>query len=368
MTDKKNIIVPAGTRIIIELNSVSRNPLSFAPRPSSLGKGIIKTRRPNDYLPRRKKRTNGFIQFYDLGQFVSEESWQDLDFKVMPDMNLEFNNPSFGRDLELSDYQSLDDLITETPLADFETHFRKIEKTPGVDFQFGVFGSDFSYSFGDIVDTKWTTAGLELSDAELADSQLSFDCGYPIFQSFILTGDSKNKITSVYDAGSDAVAFTPGETDKYFLVPALLATYGAAETTDLTTGFDVNYYLNYFYRLFPRAGFAAGQFGSGSAVYTRFPVTNTLFYYNDAYTQSLIHRAFPGARAKKFTFTGFGVGDYSDYDAADFPPADVFPTPPAMPDTSEAIRLNANFIQQDAPEGSLLAIIKQGENWFYVWK
>ena len=281
--------------------------------------GIIRNRKEDDYLARRLNKK--LINFYDLGQILIDGAWQDIFFQIIKDWIL--GGIPFVEELTETDFTSRDALI----LGNGTERARRIEKPHGTAFEMRVSGIGFTELLN-ADNPKWTSSGLRLTGEQLAADYFtigftsSFDSTF--FTSFILTGPEKNKITASPSPSAESVAFTPQKTDTYYLVPALARSEGITDTNDESLGYPREILqLNYFYTVRPRTQFLAGN--------------------------TLDHRLLPNARLMKTTQNSFG-GAFSYAEAL----------PSLFTETGE-------FSENEPLSGSLLAIIKQGNQLFYVW-
>jgi hypothetical protein len=322
MPDKKYKI-SSGERITIEINrqiSAVNQPVLQSRKKAALGRGIIRSRRNNDYLSRRRR--GGFINFYDLGQKKISGVWQNVDFSIIPPWILA--NIPFVRALDSDDYALRDSAILDLPMGDG----RRIEQIHAEKFVIVASGLVEGVYFEEHLNSEnpnWTASGLKLTTAQLAATDFSISFSFSgFFQNFVLTGEAKNKITRLPDASADAVDFAPGANMIFYLPPAMAKTAGdyfAEPTEEYSTYLQQ---LNYFYQFRERVGFL-----------------------NDIETN---HKTLDGARLMLTTQLVFaGPFSHAAGSAADYAGA-------------------ADFSEVEMPEGFLLAIIKQNNQIFYVWK
>jgi hypothetical protein len=182
---------------------------------------------------------------------------------------------------------------------------------------------------------NWSAKGFKPTTVQLAADTISINFGFSsgnYFDQIILKGDGANKITATNSYDADAVEYTLQKKDKIYLVPVFCRSY-LIETFDDHLGFfNFIQQLNYFWMFFPRLPLL-----SGTA------------------PEDIDGKDLPNARVMRSTQTSFG-GTFTNTELA----ASDFES------TSTNSLFNSSF--EDTPEGFLVAIIKQGENTFYVWK
>lgn len=311
-------------------------------------KGIGEPFRQDEFLPRRLSKTG--IQFNDVGQIIVGGVWRNLPFSIAPPVE---NLPSepLVRDLEINDYAARDAELVDGESGRLINSGRRIEKAHGDYFNIKITGDGFTH-YTRATDPAWTSGGLKLTAEELAADNFTIqnvfvlngnefespDYGY--FPRIVLTGASKNKITDVYDAGAPSVPFAPAAADNYYLLPLLAAPDGRVNRTQ-------------FERV--RVGFS----------YTplpRFPDKPALkVTYNTVPEPDTDNARFVAAanvlvdlpNIKGFADTDDGAG-WTSYGAGGFPGETHF---------SRRI----NYVGAAILTGVLAAVIRQNNNWYYVW-
>jgi len=356
MVDKKFTISPGG-KVIIEIGRPTETRKPFTGHLSA--KGLIQSRREDDYLPRRLKVLGG-INFYDLGQILSAGVFVDLAFNVTPTITqvngfLESGAPT------LADYKNLTDLILTVGAANLAANYRKFDLDRGGYFN-PVIIADAETIFLATA-PAWTAEGLKLTETQLAADDFTIAQGNEIFSQIKLVGSGKNKITALYDYAAAAVAFTPGKSDIYFFVPLLMRLTSTGSYTE--SGTQTRISLIGDIRPMPRVPLL----DAASEHYKKtFNNSSSLNDPSDAkYLEvlriiRLIKEAATGQVSRKATYNGI-FWSYASQSQGVYPNEPPFGS---LTRPASAFLIGAGFSSFPVA-GSLAAIIKQGEDLFYVW-
>ncbi len=280
--------------------------------------------------------------------------------------------------------------------------FRRIEKTNANKFYLQVRSVALNTYFTlDAESARWTADG---SSAKFEDSELSEGINIranPFF-SFARIGQNAHpdtaKITTEADYDGDEVEFAVGKSDIYFLVPAFCNIsnfetgifYPTTDRADIFEpeilySFVETLYANYL--TFPRilmdsllADWFVANFNVNKTLATVTPATYNLFYQNSDYLKTVAETRF----FKQFSGrvdNGMGGTDPAviteEKLVAGFPLDAIYPEPPSLPDylykedgvsvQIEPSQYRAAWSATSNP-GALLAIIKQGSDWFFAWE
>lgn len=321
--------------------------------------GIIDPFSRDEFLPRRLKTSTGII-FYDLGQLAGD-AYIDNPYTITPDVvyNSFGSNLNVGAVPVLSDYRAREAVFIDN-LETLEDDYRKLQTNDADPLGIGILGAGVSVNSSN---PNWKNSGLVLSDEELSNA--NFGIGSPVYNySFRLRGDFVYPITSEPDFDAARVEFTPGKNDIYFLLPEIRFVYALNSQGSNPEHLQ---YLNYFYRALPRTPAVDPSnpfYGTVLAGSKQWFSGNSESAYNNARNSALVARALPNARL----FEAVGSADSYAWtpgnSPADFDNPAYSSLYPVYPSGNFA---HSNFIQLGAPEKILLAIIKQGENYFFVW-
>lgn len=215
---------------------------------------------------RRKIPTQGFINFYDLGQKWNEDSevWENNLYVhdpapvvvPSPDPTHSSDQSEDSSPLSISHFRTLEATILSTPTTAFETTFRKIEKTAGNAFpiQLTIDGIG-TYTFDS---EEWTDNGLKFEQSQIHNRSIGVivrktdisGVGSQSFTQDLGVDPSISKITNLPLYTAPEVTFAPKIGDTYFLMPALCLNYGYSVQGGFHTATEI--YLDYQHRILPR--------------------------------------------------------------------------------------------------------------------
>jgi hypothetical protein len=347
-------------------------------------KGVIPRRKEDDYLARRK---GGAVRFFDLGQtrtaggdFVTNDALLQYDVTASNGALLfDLNAAAVETFFENLRGGILDDFAGNAP-ADYFYQLTKgssLEKSVTVKFPKSS-DPDFEARLDEL--EEWKEKGLTLSAAQAREMVIKPNGA--IFNSTEIDF-AEMKITTAPTPAADEVEFQPSHKMDVFLMPATIENqvfttyingYQTGVTFDSETAFEEA--LNAQIQLLPREGEAFAEYLDLIAE------IGALSAYQIAYAYAAIIKLFPHARA-------FQAKTYIDaaadptvylYDFASISPTNVphpsffGPNGTLAPGTHEyGISLNATFFFFTFSAGGLehdrlKAIIKKGNNIYYVWK
>lgn len=339
-------------------------------------RGIIDPFSRDEFLPRRLSSAS-YIRFFDLGQLAGEV-FVDNPHTITPGVvydSLSSNFDVAGTGPTEADYRAREAIFVDN-LATIEEDYRELKPTSATPLNIGILGDDglggnTTLAYLIATEPRFTNQGLSLSPTVLANSR--FGVGSPVYNySFRVAGEFKNHITATYDPEASAAAFTPTNTDVYYLLPSLYFVF--ASNSD-GAGVEHAQYLNYFYRSVPRAPLVdpLNEFYPfsvpGSKQWFKVnanPALTTLAAYNSALTAAQIARGLPGARLYDVTGSGSSYAWTPGVNPVNYDNPAYSSLYPIYPDGSFA-QSSFNILARPDEFRILLAIIRQGENYFYVW-
>lgn len=342
--------------------------------------GLIKTRRADDYLARRKKTLTG-IKFFDFGQIPTGGGFTDMQIRFVPDYTI---IPGIGivfDPLEDSEWNSIRDEILA--VENFDAHSRLVEQ-PHVKYtplylQIGNPNTETPIDL--LTEPRFAGGSFNFTGAELENNAITLYTGFgnvgneflPIrLKDALGEYDVFNKFTSEPSFDADDVVYSVTNQDKIYLVPKFKSWDADLETQGVGT-FDPEfnrYILNRMYRTQPNSVFL-----NPASPYFDYANVTALFALPDNPLPALFVEQYhqivetmiadEDARAfRYFRPEGGGVLTASVIDAADFPNEEI--------EESNSFRVNNNvfagFQYVDSPSGFLLAVIVRGSQKFYVWK
>ena len=376
--DKKYTIRP-GQKVTIEISPKSK---VQSPKSENLiRRGAIKLKRDNPYLARRL--SGNYINFYDLGYFLSGESYSTFDnihqVLVAPssptDEGLEWDTSL----IEETFFPDLESEIFSTSTDNFLTSFFRIPKG-NLNFERCVNvawteGEDF---IGGELQTleQWKANGLKLSPSQVATLEI-----YPLTAMYntdvLELGAMTNlKATLTRDYEAESVSFTPSNKMDVFLMPSGVFNASLSQYADgLMTGVDFSDYrlkfevLNAQLQLLPR-DVSLGQY---------LALLDDLGSLNDYQTKwryAQLMKNFPDVRAKRRILEVDEVSNPTQYvystetfDAAGYPFAGVFDENAPGGDAETFMMQFFGFFSPylDTEYTRLKAVIRKNNTWYYIW-
>lgn len=320
--------------------------------PQNAGKGVIRSRRENDYLARRLKK-GGFINFYDLGEWLNDETGLFVDdaYAVIPtvaEINDTVHPTDYGAEILAAQNKPLD-----IPVDTWKTHFHKIGYEEAEKYRLSLDIGNAEPELIKIDNPNWTPQGLKtdfpdfnilsFKNAPLSENKVYYDPSGTIFINgifrYFFSGDSSFKITSSPDFDSDPVepVFTKGNIDIY--INRTIAQITGFKEADSGGGKE----LQHFYSALPKS-----VFGNDSLRHERNPIDEEVALINDMLIAQTTH---PDARQLSYTIGNIYSADGSigSWDGTE---------------SGYTYGLTYNEIRD---EGMLVMAINKGADWYFVW-
>ncbi|MBS1797469.1 MAG: hypothetical protein JSS81_26840 [Acidobacteria bacterium] len=320
----KKYTVKPGQRVTIEINRKSE--VRSSKYQAQSPKGLLAAARPEDY-PARRIRPGG-IMFYDLGLAKTGDVLSDIDSQIVKawtntgGSGLPYTPPLDDSDYEGRDALVLSNLAQAAPITPEFTEIIPAALT---------FGDETVYLTAGT--SSWSAKGFRATPAQLSRDSISIYFGFgdgKYFDQIVLKGDGANKITSENSYAADPVPYTLKKDDKIYLVPVFCLSFLQEEFDDHLGFFHFVQQLNSFWMFFPRM-----------------PILN------GTAPDDVDGKTLANARVMRSTQSSFG-GSFTNTEQ----PASAF----------ESASTNSLSISTLTPAGFLVAVIKQGEQTFYVWK
>lgn len=354
-------------------------------KPKSGGKrrrGPIAQPERKKYLPRRL-RSNG-ITFYDLGQKLVSDQWEDINYFDYPAIDVSIGHPSGLLAYGLSRWNDLEAKVFEVSVEDFKTTYRKLSFADAEKYYIDLYTGDSTawvynwdpakwYSAardgsrrkanGDVVaGGYWTEKGLTLP-FEIND--------FALRETALFAGiRGQKKITAVRNYGASSVAgFKLSNSAEMFLMPRPLWVYGN------DGGFDLQNRHGFYGMMFstlPREWMVNNSAISDSILQSQF--ANLQAFAPEA---STFWSPFTGGNLNAITEGGAIFSEYQNQAGMRY---FVFRAGYVSPSTFPAAGWhyvihygtsgsnNWGDVSVSKNAGALLAVIKQGGEWFYVWQ
>ena len=332
----------ANIKIIVErLGSGSTEPTGGKQSP----RGIIARQLGDEAPGRRRRKAEGFINFYDTGQIKIEGVWTDLEFNRDNGYTIEtvldsgysehYTIPPFA----LADWNYLISQLKEVPLEQWKDTYRKIEFADAENYGLVDYrpSSDDSYNPLTTRYPNWTMQGLKPNTSErtqIVSFGLSLSAGF---------GDAY-KITSGDTFGAAEVSFDEKRGCDVFLIPHVGNARGFTRPDPYLE------YLHTQYAIASREVFAGN--------YLKYNYTNP--HPDLTLLNSIID--FFKSRPEAFRYL-INVTDGTSSTGSTG----------AFPLTYDEIFLSMQSVYGAADgfetePGTLHAVIFQGDNFFYMWK
>ena len=365
-------------------------------------RGIIKRKRDDDYLPRRLRSVSG-LQFYDLGQSFIDDEFIDNLFEAAANWRLENNFPAFD-ELSIVDENAKAAQLLNVGTENLKNNYWQMVKIDADKYSINLY---FGNTFVDFLTTsdKWSDDGKSL---KIDDDLIGFGIeiyGSPFFYNINLTNNdtNKNKVTAVFDFNApDVPEFAVKKSDTFFLIPAFCVItqknsgehYPPTNRPDLVVdnynsySFEEELYCNYL--TFPRVALDDYIIDWINNVFQYFYLINVygytinlddyiIWYANAEYLKSIastkFYKRFQAFVENSPSQTGEAI--YEEKSVSSYPQSDLYPVPPDIPEGISAagnegdklpVQYSARWVASDPPAGTLLAIIYQNNQFFYVWK
>ena len=333
--------------------------------------------RPDDLIPRRRKDS---INFYDLGQIKIDGVFQTLDVDFIPEVTIDgerdFEYLILSGDIDAM-MEEIEDIVFSVPFSDWKSKFYKIvkgdisfEKTVRMNFDRG--GTPVSDTLNNL--PEWTSGGLSLSPTQLGDLIVSPDSVLyhrPLdFTSY--------KVTSENDPDAEGVEFTPSGQMDIFIWPSVVVNSSTVQ------------YRNGLHTFIDGSGTHSDEIMhsellNGYALVFERGLTEELVgidYDGTSYevfydlTQMLKQLSASRGRHILRDFAESPPYDYSSILSALSPSSIPFstiytntsgPTTPSTHVHNESFGVNLTNLISDRETPTLIAVIKKGPSWFYMW-
>ncbi|MCD9186706.1 MAG: hypothetical protein LUM44_09745 [Pyrinomonadaceae bacterium] len=351
-------------RVQIEIDTKNKRAVSVKKKQHVSASGIITPRRENEYLPRRLQKSG--IQFYDLGQILVGEVWQDLDFRIVPPVVISsdvFSN--FEIDLGEVFFQ-LREKLFEVPISEWKTKYRKLDYESAERYGLDViFDEDNSVIYPiartgtrkqmidgetDITETKWTPKGLEITTAPV-------NFGVWSAQAFWSFRHFNTKVTTTLNPLAPTVSFTTSKNCNIFMVPRLCFEIGLGGDTS-TIGFS---FLN----------------GHIAPVSRELFLNNPVLAANHPYSvlcefvnESVASPDIAALKANLLEFLSDRAGARHFRGTVGFDSPSSFPTEDIFKIQFSASVIGSGGANSDIvklSENALVAVIEQNGSFYYVW-
>lgn len=329
---------------------------------ASSGKGANKMRRSDEFLPRRVR--SQFVNFWDLGLIDDGGEIADLTFSRPKNWAPAGAFPDIFPPSK-ADYDALAAHVLTPGTAALESSYARVSvERAEHNIIFVSADSQFIAALGDgETAPAWAASGWKAPPEYLNATTLEILSGREMFHNFKLKGAGA-RVTTTNDYNGTVVAFTPTATDKFYLVPRLSIVQAQANANDpgendtLITDYRTSPRLPFTTPGSPIFGFpqsiAWSESENTDADYQ--PTKTLIAFINDPAFNPIAVRV----------DHMFGYFRYTALDPATFPRSDVFGASPSP----RAFSLAGGFGNfHDAGHLNILAaIVRQGENFFYVWK
>lgn len=371
----KTIKLKSGARVTIEIlkKSVAEESVSPQFEMSQSRKGLIPQKEEEEFLARRAvKAVERGIKIIDLGFLLGSPKF-DLPLSVIPSLGSVLTaEPS------QADYEARDSFIfTYGEPADYDSIFAPI--TPDTVNNYKMFVDNSSGYNPQIMNDfeGWEDDNVIILPEEAFNGDTFYiytDATRDArpFNYFNLKGTNRNRATKSYaSAGEDEGGVNLAKPFTVYWLPNLLRSMSTLGWYP-STGVSRFHALNLFFAVMPRAVFLEPDDPQyGYHFNRRWDRADDLTTYSNAWEAFLLEYNLPNARAfivDGFTYTALPT-------AADYlPSGGIFPIPPSVPDSTPGgvegsaiqfygLRLNTSTL----PDVMLLAIIKQGDDYFYIW-
>lgn len=347
--------------------------------PGNSPKGIVESAKTDDYLARRTPSKG--IRFWDLGLFFSGTEWLTVQDYFLPEPEPVDDNVLYNYSLTTDEtntlFANLYDEFFGLDLADWKRTFYKIKKGD-IDYEknISVYYTKDGEDVGGTLDTldDWTGKGLKLSAGEL--STLFISTSYYSFNSPFGFAFSAAHITNVFDFDASETEFTPSADMDVFLIPSVVGVpagttvYRNGEHTSGSAHDLIQYgdTLLAEVRVLPRELLADMN---------RIDYTSSYYRQNFALIEVIKQfefvRAFRGVRDFLDAPPHEYVVTRSEISPGEFPVPEIYPAGADAPvdvspnEYSESFGANFGFLE-DGNLSRLKAVVKQGDDWFYVWQ
>jgi hypothetical protein len=360
--------------------------------PERVPRGLIEDEQQDEVFSRRVRQTR--LNFYDLGQIevggVWKDSITDVGTRVVPEINpgelwVTLNLEEFG----LVHWQQVHSKLFEVPLSNWKNKYRKIEHAEAYKYGLVYYKPGSSTpNFLTEENTDWTSEGLEPYEKIRVQSiRIALD--------FDLRDSSRYKVTKSYDYNAADEEITLSGGADIFLMPEM---YYFLVSHDNDYG-GSPYFVRFGYYL-PRWGVSSRELllektgysvphqtyeglfpntlqerylhnNTGTFQFNRYTTTNPLWHAvgNTSFMSDSFRDEWTEYVTSRFSDPLYVVIEYTDGGLSA-----VYLTEPNFPNTDGAEYARDFWMDSPLPdriylgEGLLVAIIKLGSTFYYVWR
>lgn len=364
MPDKK---FPSKANIVITKTRRTKKPEEEKKSSLTIKRPTIKQRlRKADT---RRRRPSGKVRFYDLGQTAAGVT-NPFTFLGVPYVNYgsgtQYGYWVFVENIPLAQMNVMNNAIIANNVNQFQTLYKEIKKSVGQGYGIQIEGTDsnadpFFYD-SRLSYPNWTEEGLTLTTAQLNGTELRFkdlstsnefaDQKYGmLFTAFDVKDTVGYKITASYDYNAAVVPYEFENGDIVFFFPKIVNRGGISSSSGT---FPVDFRVHYqdlIYCVRPRV------FSQPNARFTAYAGE---FGHLPAYFTEVHNRILALDPNRTFTLTAYGNGNVPTLaDGGTFPSA----TPNFIPNSAWF----EGAYGGGAIAGLILAVIKKGSSFYYVW-
>ena len=379
--------------------------------PGETGKGVIRTRRRDEFLPRRRKKQTVGWRFFDLGQVPFEDYFSDVmffgDAGITPDYAA--NVVEVNEDVPAPDLEAKNDYYTDLPPEQLATDFFQLKEVSADVFRISIQTPSIGQTVLTSDNSRWNNGKIIIEESESLNWVIFR--GNPLFSSiFLYMTDALRpfgcKVTATPDfADAELTTFQLERTADIYFTPSFSSPGFEAKGRRPNDRGDVFYYEDEFgahtpietpynfiqtlhtnFLTFPRNELVHLMPLWSTVAYAAIDTAPfdasvyELFYEVQNYLEGLSGtrnmRLLQGYRTlwgPPQTTTLHNILEDSSVSAPtwDFPNPDYFPAPPASPVVTNvddrATEYDAVWFSF-AQSGELRCIIKQNNQFYYVWE
>lgn len=272
-------------------------------------------------------------------------------------------------------HEQVRDLIFAVPVEDWAENFYQIDDA--YNLYGAVFGFTASVGYkGEVyflTDASVWNGERLIPDGAATNNAFSVSFNGRLFPGFSVNAvGSTAKVTALPDYTADAVTFTPTKHMDVFLPPALMPVRLVAVHTRTVPPLpaptvETNDTLDKLRFVYPRElihdeGVSIyGQYLTGAPNWKSDGTGNTT--YANIWGITDYWKGRHGVRAGRFAASTWSV-----LAPANYATAAMYPAPPSLPPDPTTYSLEGEFTVETPRNGTLLAVIKQGSNIYYIWQ
>lgn len=348
-----SIKVNKGERVVITVGRKSSP--SAAQGGRKLPKKLLSRPKGVNYEVRRRDDALGLIRIFDFGERVdgAPDPYYMYDLGVYLDSDLSPVPFTPGAGDLTAGYSSLKAQVLAVPEGELFEKFRHLTKTHPTSTAVGLSFSDDGAPVSTTPPNtdRFDSDGLRLKQSEVSAGFEVFGV-FPYFAHESVTGQAASlKFTATPAYSADAVDFSPSKTMDIGLMPTLAYQKGRAAYDE--SGSLIVQHLN---------GFSATAVRNGRALDYSGGTYQTFYMLQDFMLDDPNARAFePEPSPGPPYWQTLPLGSYR--------PASKFPAPPSTPpgpfDFIDVTQLSDWVL---IPGGTLIAVIRKGGSFYYVWK